>query len=236
MKQIEKYFSGIAIILLASLFLTSSCNKDKIEDLCAEEYLGEVYLLESSRNSIPYIENTSLYFQDSLGNETVFQVNMDDQGYRIVNGSYNFQCEFDSSREKVYKVRSDEYVYNIMESEQTLNKKFRLSLHTEPSFYPYPFSIDTIYDQLSVYVRSKTDSSAYASNLYILVNPRNLSEDDINKFPSPVDKIILLDRTFNNVYISADSNEYYSFEKGLIGFRDWDKKLWVLDRTEKNIK
>jgi len=87
-----------------------------------------------------------------------------------------------------------------------------------------------------VLVRSKTDSSAYASNLNILVNPRNLSEDDINKFPVPVDEIILLDRTFNNVYISADSNEYYSFEEGLIGFRDWDKKLWVLDRTEKNIK
>lgn len=237
MKHIEKYFSVIAIILLVSLFLTSSCSKDKIEDLCAEEYLGEIYLLESSRNSIPYNENTSLYFQDSLGNETIFQIDMEYYGYKIRNFSHIQTCEYDNSLEKKYKVHKDKYSYVIKESAQTLNKRFLLRLETEPFYDPFsPVSYDTIYDRLAVFIASKTDSTSYYSNLRILVNPRNLSENDIDDFIDPVEEITLLNKTFYSVFISKISKEYYNYEYGLIAFRDWDNKLWVLDKTEKNIK
>jgi len=237
MKQIEKYYPGIALSLLLSISIISSCKKESIEDLCAEEYLGEMFLVESSRNSIPFNENTSLHFRDSLENETIFQFDAENEGYKVLNGFYHRPCEFDNSLEKIYKVRSDQYQYKISESTKTLNLTFLLHLQTQPSYDP--FNIDKISDQLGVGRSSKTDStSAWGINLNILVNPRNLSADEIKKinFQSPVDEITLLNRTFYNVFISVGSNEYYSYEKGLVAFRDWDKKLWVLDKTEKNIK
>ena len=234
MKQIEKYYPVIGLLLLFLVSAISSCKKESIEEQCAEEYLGEIYLIESSRNSIPYNENTSLYFQDSLENETIFQIDMENEGYKIWNGSIHEACEFDNSIQKIYKIKYDQYWYIISESAKTLDKQFALALATEPS--PYPTNSETISDQLTVYKSRVSNSSAYVTNLKILVNPRNLSEDDIKRFQSPVDEITLLNRTFYDVYISSDSKEYYNYEAGLIAFRDYDEKLWVLDKTEKNIK
>jgi len=235
MTQIEKYYPVIALSLLLSIFVISSCKKESNEDLCAEEYLGEIFLIESSRSSIPFDENTSLYFQDSLENETVFQFEVEKEGYKVLDKYYQEPCEFDNSLEKIYMVNSDQYRYVISESINTLNLTFLLHLQTQPSYYP--FNIDTISDQLGVFRSSETDSTAaYASNLNILVNPRNLSEDDIKNYQNPVDEITLLNRTFYNVLIGQGSNEYYSYEAGLIAFRDWDKKLWVLAKTERSIK
>ena len=234
MKQLEKYYPVLALSLLLSIFVISSCKKESIEDLCAEEY-GEMFLVESSRNSIPFYENKSLYFQDSLENETVFQFEVENEGYKVLDRYYHVPCEFDNSLEKIYTVRADQYIYVISESTKTLNLTFLLNLQTQPSYYP--FNIDIISDQLGVFRSSKTDSTAaYGSNLNILVNPRNLSDDDIKNYRNPVDEITLLNRTFYNVFISMDSNEYYSYEAGLIAFRDWDKKLWVLDKVEQNNK
>ena len=126
--------------------------------LIFEEYLGEMYLVESSRNSIPFNENTILHIQDSLGNETIFQIDMEIAGYRILDGSFHVPCELDNSLEKIYTVRHDQYKYDISEIMQSLNVKFRLSLNTVPSYYP--FNIDTISDQLRVFRRSKTDTTA----------------------------------------------------------------------------
>lgn len=236
MTQIEKYYPVIALSLLLSIFVISSCEKESIEDLCTEESLGEIFLVESSRNSIPFNENTSLYFKDSLENETVFQFEVENDGYKVLDRFYHVICEFDTSLVKIYQVRSDQYRYYISESTKTLNLTFILHLQTQPSSY-FPFNIDTISDQLGVLRSSKTDSTlAYANNLNILVNPRNLSEDNIKNYRNPVDEITLLNRTFYNVFISNGSNEYYSYEAGLIAFRDWDKKLWVLDKVEKNNK
>ncbi len=235
MIQTEKYYPVIVLSLLLSIFVISSCKKESIEDLCAEESLGEMFLVESSRNSIPFNENTRLYFYDSLENETVFQFELENEGYKLLDRYYLEPCEFDNSLEKIYKVNSDQYRYVISVSTKTLNLTFLLFLKTQPSYYP--FNMDTISDQLGVFRSSKTDSTAaYASNLNILVNPRNLSEDDIKNYPTPVDEITLLNRTFYNVFIGQGSNEYYSYEAGLIAFRDWDKKLWVLDKTEKSLK
>ena len=235
MKQMEKYYLLIALILFFLVSTTSSCKKESIEEQCAEEYLGEISLLESSRNSIPYNENTSLYFRDSLENETIFQIDMEIEGYKEKwNVSYHFACEFDNSIQKIYNIKIDQYRYIISESANTLDKQFALHLAPEPSYNP--FNIDTISDQLGVYKGRVSNSGAYATNLKILVNPRNLSEDEIKLFQSPVDEITLLNRTFYDVYISLDSKEYYNYEKGLVAFRDYDEKLWVLDKTEKNIK
>jgi len=237
MNQIEKYYPVMALSVLLSIFVISSCKKESNEDLCAEEYLGEIFLVESSRNSIPFNENTSLYFQDSLENEAVFQFEVENEGYEVLDGFYQVPCEFDNSLVKIYQVRSDQYRYKISESTKTLNLTFLFHLQTQPSYDP--FNIDKISDQLGVGRSSKTDStSAWGINLNILVNPRNLNADEIKKinFQSPVDEITLLNRTFYNVFISVGSNEYYSYEKGLVAFRDWDKKLWVLDKTEKSIK
>ena len=204
-------------------------------NLCVEEYLGEMFLLESSRNSIPYIENTNLYFQDSLGNEIVLVVDMNNTGYKIWDSQHIMACEQDTSQQKKYGITIDNYRYLIVEKYNTLNIRYDLTLEVRPSYTP--FTIDSVADILKVCRGSKNDTNSYGCNLTVLVNPRNMREKDLNwyqKNRKPVDELTLLNKTFQNVYISQlDSNEFYNYEFGLIAFKDWQKKLWVLDRLEK---
>jgi len=230
------YNTIVSLIMIFSITLISSCKKESV-NLCGEEYLGEMFLLESSRNSIPYIENTNLYFQDSLGNEIVLVVDMNNTGYKIEDGKYIIACEQDNSQQKEYGITTDSYRYLIVEKYDTLNILYSLTLEVRPSYTP--FTIDSLADIIKVCSGSKFDTNSYSfgCNLTILVNPRNMKEKDLNWFQKnrkPVDELTLLNKTFQNVYISQlDSNEFYNFEYGLIAFKDSDKKLWVLDRLEK---
>ena len=220
----------ILIIIISILFI-HSCKKDSIS-LCGEEFLGEMYLLESSRNSIPYNENSNLFFQDSLGNEILFEVDMNNRGYEVWDGHFSMQCEHDPTQQKVYGVIFDDYRYYLIDKSDSLNIRFLIELSVSAS--SDPFTIDTVSDRLHIHRSSKYDTVSYASNLQIIVNPRNMPENEVDWFEKPVEELQLLDKTFNDVYISnLDSNEYYNYESGLIAFKDWDGKLWVLDRVEK---
>lgn len=221
---------NILIIIISILFI-HSCKKDSIR-LCGEEFLGEMFLLESSRNSIPYNENSNLFFNDSLGNEILFEVDMNNLGYEVWDSDFSMQCEHDPSQQKVYEVIHDVYRYYITDKSDSLNIRFLIHLSADPS--RDPFTVDSVSDRLHVHRRSKYDTISYASNLQIIVNPRNMRENEVDWFQKPVEELQLLDKTFNDVYISLlDSNEYYNYESGLIAFKDWDGKLWVLDRVEK---
>lgn len=220
----------LLLIAFLSLLTIISCKKDDLSDPCADEDLGEFRLLCNATNSIPYKENTKLFFQDSIGNQVEFDFDYGNGGYRTAEYYITTPCEFNNTKEKRYKINQDYYWYDINETSPSLNLKFFLSLRVDPY---QEFDEMEVSDQLEINRRNKADTNSMTVEIGILVNSRELTEEDINKFPKPIDNISLLGRTFHKVYSNLDSSFYYNYEKGIIAFTDWDEKLWVLEKTEK---
>lgn len=221
------FISGL-IIFSTLLFTFSSCKKDDAATLCADEDTGTFRLLENATESIPYNKNTLLYFQDSLGNEISMQVEYENGGYKSENYNYVTTCEFDENWEKRYITNLDLYEYNINEVGDSLKKNFKIVLRVDP--FNNNFGVVNVSDKLYLLSMGQKATNGVV-DLIILINRRDLTDEELSNFPEPL-SITLLGRDFENVYYNYNALVYYNYSKGLIAFRDWDKNLWVLDRIE----
>jgi hypothetical protein len=222
----------LTMVVLLSLLLVISCKKgdpDLPPDLCGEEFIGEFRLLEDSRISIPYLENRLLYFKDADGRQAEFEFLFGDGGYKLESMSASQPCQFDSSRMQVKKASVDGYQFFINEVTEFIQMKFMLDLSVKPFFH------DTIAvsDQLSVSVGFDLQSPDYGKTLTLLVNQRDLPVQSVNLFPKPIEEVVLIDKTFYNVFTNSDFSFFYNNDLGIIAFKDKNKHLWVLDRSEK---
>lgn len=222
----------LTTVVLLSLLLVISCKNgdpDLPPDLCGEEFVGEFRLLEDSRISIPYLENRLLYFKDADGRQAKFEFLFGDGGYKLESMSASQPCQFDSSRMQVKKASVDSYQFFINGVTEFIQMKFMLNLSVNPFFQ------DTIAvsDQLTVSVAFDFQSSDYAKTLTLLVNQRDLPIQSVNLFPKPIEEVVLNDKTFFNVFTNSDFSFFYNNDLGIIAFKDKNKHLWVLERTEK---
>lgn len=220
--------SGL-IIFSAFLFTFSSCKKDDSATLCADEDMGTFRLLENAIESIPYTSDTKLFFQDSLGNEISMEVEYENGGHDSGYNYFSTTCEYDSKLEKQIITDLDFYEYKISEVGDSINMNFKLDLRVDP--FNNNFGVVNVSDKLLINQRSKTSTNAWVTQLIVLVNQRDLTDDELSNFPEPLN-ITLLGREFENVYYDYNAFVYYNYSQGLIAFRDWDNKLWVLDRAE----
>lgn len=231
MKSNYLYLSGLFEILIVSIsFFTISCSKDD-ESLCNSQNVGEFHLLENSISCIPYGNDLKLIFQDSIGNQVSLIFDYNNGGFGSIENDFVTSCEYDNLLEKVYHAKYDFYKYNIFDEADSLKIKYYLYLYTNP--FSREFGNTKISDQLAIYERSVRDTTTFFSEFSILVNRRDLSmEEEIQYFPQSTSKLILFNKSFTNIYSNNKSTVFYSFELGLIAFRDHDNKLWVLDHTE----
>lgn len=222
----------LTTVVLLSLLLVISCKKgdpDLPPDICGEEFVGEFRLLEDSRISIPYLENRVLYFKDAEGRQAKFEFLFGDGGYKLESMSASQPCQFDSSRMQVKIASVDSYQFFINEVTEFIQMKFMLDLSVNP-FFQDSLAVS---DQLTVSVGFDPQSPDYAKTLTLLVNPRDLPIQSINLFPKPIEEVVLNDKTFFNVFTNSDFSFFYNNDLGIIAFKDKNKHLWVLERTEK---
>ncbi|PKP31078.1 MAG: hypothetical protein CVT99_10490 [Bacteroidetes bacterium HGW-Bacteroidetes-16] len=222
----------LTMVVLLSLLLVISCKKgdpDLPPDICGEEFVGEFRLLEDSRISIPYLENRVLYFKDADGRQAKFEFLFGDGGYKLESMSASHPCQFDSSRMQVKIASVDGYQFFINEVTEFIQMKFMLDLIVNPFFQ------DTIAvsDQLTISVAFDLQSPDYAKTLTLLVSQRDLPIQFVNLFPKPIEEVVLIDKTFYNVFTNSDFSFFYNNDLGIIALKDKNKHLWVLDKTEK---
>lgn len=219
------------LFVFLSLLILFSCKKEEpidTPDMCAEKFVGEFKLLENARSSIPYLENTRLFFKDVNGHQAIYEFLYANRGYDILSISTTQPCESDSSRAQIVKASSDSYLYLINEVTDIINMKFMVRLNVEPFFQ------DTIAasDQLGVSISYDSIGPDYTGTLTLLINPREIPQQAITHFSKPLEEVVLIDRTFFNVYTNADFSFFYNYEQGIIAFKDKEKHLWVLEKTE----
>ena len=214
-------------ILLSLFFVINSCSKEE-EDPCQEEFVGEYFLLENARNSIPYNQDLLIYFNDSIGNQVVFEIKMDNEGLEPINYSMQIPCEFDSSREKIYLANGEGYLYFIEDPLDSLGISF--TLRVSNSFN----ALDSVrvFDNLMLHMDNSPDNNTSDDYISFIVNERELTDDQIAMYPLPIEEVTLLNKTFNGVYTNSAGKIFYNYTVGLIGFRDKTDNLWVFEKTE----
>ena len=231
MKTLAKQL-GILLILIAIILSGNSCSKDNDNpnenDPCREEFVGEYFLLENARNSIPYNQDLLIYFNDSIGNQVVFEIKMDNKGLEPINYSMQIPCEFDKSREKIYLAKGEGFLYFIEDPLDSLGISF--TLRVSNSFN----ALDSVrvFDNLMLHMDNSPDNNTSDDYISFIVNERELTDDQIAMYPLPIEEVTLLNKTFNGVYTNSAGKTFYNYAVGLIGFRDKTDNLWVFEKTE----
>ena len=234
MKNLRKQMI-VFIVLLTGILTINSCSKDDdgnlIEDNpCKDEIIGEYYLLENSKNSVPYNEDLRLYFKDATGNQVNFEVTKSATDYPQYIYALDTQCEYDSSQKKYYITTGEAYFYDIKEPLESLGVSFDLFLGN--GF----FGINDIkiFDQLKFSMDYSNENNCSEDNISILINSNQLTDERVALYPKStfINEVTLLNKTFEDVYVGSDEKIYYNYEVGLIGFKDQADNLWVFDKVE----
>ncbi|WP_340113484.1 hypothetical protein [Maribellus mangrovi] len=212
-KQTKNFIQLFVLAVIIS-FTVVSCSKT--------EDLGEYTLMEGTKDALPYTEDLLLTFSDSLGNQTEFVYEADQDGYGM-----GYQ-EGVSGTGNEYSAKIEKYGCYIGEVDDALNVEFRVGVGVNVD---YETNLEII-DMLSATISYYNDGNYDEDYIQVVVNPRDASSEYISTFQEPMAELTLLGKTFQNVYESKRSKLYFTSDTGIVGFRDLDNKLWVLEKTE----
>ncbi len=237
--MIELYkFRKIGVIqILASLMLIvsiTSCEKDNELIVCnfeTEVDLGEFSLLQKSRQSIPYIGNQIVYFKDELQNEIYFVFSEENIGYASI-VHYGNLAEYECNDSVILQHQSatgDAFIYNLTEPQHLLNMTLHLRLDSNTQSLEFNDLLSG--DFLTLSSGTEDDNHRYTL-VQTLVDRRNLSDEIVSSYPTPIENVTLGGKHFSYVYTNETNSAYYNYEQGIIAFTDNEGKFWVYDRSE----
>lgn len=237
----DKVSVGIYLWFIGSLLTLISCSKeDTIPQIVCENRiidLDTIILEENSRDFIPYTGLEKIYFKNENGSEVEFL-----QLYGPLKHSYH---EFDF---EIMCEESDfnEYVFNreqfsVSHKCAELNLQYYLNVYVQNS-HKQPKFVDVF--NFLLHAPALDNFIDTAISIRFITNDRGNEEllnddfkhDNIYQFAP---ELLLNHKLFHSVYFNKQPNSpklltevYYTKEQGLIGFKDIDGMLWVLDRIE----
>ncbi len=238
----KKHYSLAAILVILSLAacqkdndtivpneLSIPCVKDKIE-------LDTVFLDTKSLEFIQYTGEEQLFFKNKDGEEAVFKPLYGQKSHSFFPISFNRICENGDTNSYIF--HRDQYAVGF--ECQKLNLRFFDNIYVIPSKETEHFV-----DNFNFLFHSKSTDSWIDTFILLEVitsfkgNEQILNQEfnNINKYELK-NEIKLLDTTFTDVYRVIKPNDniltelYFNKKKGLVGFRDLNLNLWVLDRIE----
>ncbi len=214
---------------LITLFFFSACLEDEINTnfYCEEKGsdLGTFLLMPESEDFWVYEPGQKLYFQDSVGNELMFEEEtplLDSLESRVV----RTVCGNGDTPEREQDIMKAA-VKSVHYTTPTNN---RLSIHYRIGVNLWETTEDneTMYDNVSIYL---------PYSYYNFVSSKRGNDFDtpnylwLGKYEQA--DTTLLGRSFNDVYFSDDQlHSFFNKEKGVVAFYDHNRTLFVLDRIE----
>ena len=197
--------------------------------------LGTVFLSPETLDFKCYSGKEKIYFKNDIGEEIMFEPLFGELSHSFNNWSFELECdEGDTNR---YKFINEQY--SVSFTCKVLNLNFYYNLYSFHSFkYPkfvefctlslFETSLDNILD-INIITSFKKNEELIALEFKNYTSFNNFSFKE---------KIVLNNKSFENVYCVLKSENklltelYFTKEIGLVGFKDLDSKLWVIDRIE----
>lgn len=211
-----KHLFRLTSFVFLAIIMATSCSDDDID-------LGEFNLMEGSKSAVPYQEDLLITFKDSLGNQAVFEFDTSQSGFSNMG-----HLDMSAPNGEDYSAKVETYEVYLGEPEPILGIEFRVNVRVSVDF----LNDVEITDMLIVDMDYYKEGYHLAHFIEQVVNPRGASAAYIEQFPDAINEITLLDKTFQDVYVSQHSTIYYNHEFGVIAFRDSNNKLWVYDNVE----
>lgn len=198
------------VLLIFSFALLVSCHKDMQKGHPAPIHPEPLFLSDKIKSMIPKEYRTATY--------TVFKNTTNE--YKYLNIKY-----LEHQRVHIYdneKYNSESIYVQLTDS---IDNRYYISVSASAAYSNKTKS----YQYINV-----TLTSAINDGLIPLIS---ISENGKANFGSLVTSHDLLDQRFINVYedsipTNSFSEVFYTFKEGVIGFRDINNELWVLDRIE----
>lgn len=209
--------------------LSIPCVKDKIE-------LDTVFLDAKSLEIIQYTGKEQLFFKNKDGEEAVFKPLYGPKNRSFFPISFDRICENGGTNSYIF--HRDQYAVGF--ECQKLNLRFYNNIYVTPSK-----KTEYFVDQFVLLFHAISTDFWIDTSIQLQIitsfkgNEQILSQEfnNINKYEFK-NEIKLLDTTFTDVYRVIEPNDniltelYFNKKNGLIGFRDLDLNLWILDRIE----
>lgn len=207
-------------------FLCASCYH---EDCPPDFFMGDLYLTEATKEFIPPIENKTIVYTDSLGNELKLEVQANETFRDTIAVSMPcFVMLFLNNRKTIASMNAESIVMTLSDSQEQV--KLAYTFTTEPmSLDP---EVDTmLQDVLSI---EKILSGEKRERSFGVTEKRG------NTFPLPfrdsllmVADTIIMNKPFQNLYYNKYDTEYfYSKSLGLVSFLGLGGTVWVWNRIE----
>lgn len=217
------------LLVLFQILLIVSCQKEEVvpePPYCPDKVdLGEFYMVESSKDFLPYDENVHrLIFSDSSGIEYIAERTKYTFGTGYVYFTRENPCEADTSQKFHYIAHTERKSINFVFESDDIKLLFRLAASVYPNY-----DGDMVYesDAFNVVVVTPISSSKPHSQIGGTVNPKNYPLG--TKTLPNSDSFNIHDKTFLDVYHSTYEDEhiniYYTEKEGLVALETTDKSI-----------
>lgn len=219
-----------ALVLLLFTAL-ASCSKD--ESSCPETiFLGEFSPTEFALDALPYKQNTTVIFTDSLSNRLEFTVS--EPPFQMMQWVIPGPCPVNYYQQVNFEHFGGTKMFLLEnDSAALLLQVMVLSVQEYES--------RKIYDDLVVTIGvTEPGGGAYYQTLTLPVDQRTLRDPEFERIRTHIffdDSASFLGKTFQGVYhemglTDADNfKTYYTFEEGVVSFRDQEGRRWVFEEV-----
>lgn len=219
------------LILFLLGMLVISCNKD--DSSCSDTiYLGDFTPTEKSLSTIPYRENTTVVFADSLGE--IYEFKVAQKPFRMLHWSIPGTCPTNYYQEVAFEHGGGLKEY-ILENDTSgiVHEVGVLSLQY--------FDNHKIYDELTV--TYGIVDSGYYQTINHAVDQRLLRDvefENLTRIIALEESRTFFGKTFKDVYHEKYKEDtfmfktYYNYEQGIVSFRDGTGKRWVFKEIIEN--
>ena len=191
-------------------------------DSCQDFNFGTRDLSPCAFKSIPYKTDTDLKFVDNLKNEIVFKLiaQKNNLYYRTFISKLN--CNWDTAYHYTIEGKCQCLYFYMQTNSKEVDLWFDFTLSKEINV-----TINQIEFKENINISKYDVNNNQLNYTLICLYPEDpsVSENRSNLYP----ELYLNNIKFTDVFVSSENDLYYCYKYGLIGFRDNNQKMWVLN-------
>jgi hypothetical protein len=221
----KNLFVKVNIIIISFLLISCNCDPDVL--------LGDVTLMDTTKNKFPYSGNETLVFVNQNEQEIKYfgKNSKEIKPIRLVAAVTCSEGKFDNTEEFF-----NSEIETVTFSDQDGNQKFYTELSVRSDNNIFAGTNTVFYDYLSIATSYAEDFNV--GDISLIVDDRgnqiNTEEQSLG-LSRYIGDTVLFERPFKEVYESSNQSQsptFFNYAQGIVAYQPTDSTYLVLDRIE----
>jgi hypothetical protein len=218
--------------IFPSILLLVACTKEEEEkisviDQCQEKYRGKIELTSNVADYIPYEGISILYFEDSIGSLVKFKT---DSGITkdTLRLGFDLSCDTDSSKDQTntYTQERQDISFSL-DSNDAFSERAVIFTSMQAQLTRSGSIIE--YNELGAgaFLSQEPYTDYWLSGVFTFpdINSHPFLSNNYN---NPVPSLEINGKTYSNVFVAEALGLGYTFDRGIVFFRDGEGQFWTL--------